>query len=422
MKFSIAQAALLLSAQATLVLGFYDKRDAVVELNSNNFRSQVLDTNKLTAVEFYAPWCGHCQKLTPEWKKAANNLKGLVTVAAVNCDEEANRPVCSQYGIQGFPTIKIFRPERNKKGSIVKKPTDYQGPREAKPLVDHLLSVLPSEVRFVKDNAEKVKSQKSISIEDFLAKDNSTLPKALLFTDKSATTPLYKALSADFANRMLMGEVKKSEKDVMEIFGVQSFPTLVVITPENGSIKYDGKLKHEALHNFLSKYALAAEPTQKKPQEKEKEKEKEKPAKKETQAPAPLPTVEEIVSDEVLGKHCLDTGNICVIAIVQEDKDETLAMFKALNEASSNPPLFRFGWMTDLKATQIMDKLDLVHDFPTLFILHPGKKLYRPYIGAWDQEKIKRWLGDISSGKVSAWPYKGALTISNSDKQWRDEL
>ncbi|KAI9025105.1 hypothetical protein CLU79DRAFT_746284 [Phycomyces nitens] len=410
MKFSIAQAALLLSVQATLALGFYDKRDAVVELNANNFRSQVLDTNKLTAVEFYAPWCGHCQKLTPEWKKAANNLKGLVNVAAVNCDEEANRPVCSQYGIQGFPTIKIFRPERNKKGAIVKKPTDYQGPREAKPLVDHLLSILPSEVRFVKDNAEKVKSQKSISIDDFLATDNSTLPKALLFTDKSATTPLYKALSADFAGRMLMGEVKKSEKDVMEIFGVQSFPTLVVITPENGSIKYDGKLKHEALHEFLNEHALAAEPT-KKPQEK-------KTAEK---APAPLPTVEEFVSDEVLGKHCLDTGNICVIAILQEDKDETLAMFKALNEANSNPPLFRFGWISDSKAAQIMDKLDLVHDFPTLFILHPGKKLYRPYIGAWDQAKIKKWLGDISSGKVSAWPYQGVLSISN-EKQWRDEL
>jgi protein disulfide-isomerase A6 len=62
-------------------------------------------------------------RLAPEWKKAANNLKGLVTVAAINCDEEANRPLCGQYDVKGFPTIKVFRSNTNKKGVRTKKPT-----------------------------------------------------------------------------------------------------------------------------------------------------------------------------------------------------------------------------------------------------------------------------------------------------------
>lgn len=42
---------------------------------------------------------GHCKNLAPHWEKAATNLKGLVKVGGVNCDEE--RELAGQYGIQG---------------------------------------------------------------------------------------------------------------------------------------------------------------------------------------------------------------------------------------------------------------------------------------------------------------------------------
>jgi protein disulfide-isomerase A6 len=84
------------------------------------------------------------------------------------------------------------------------------------------------------------------------------LPKALLFTDKATTTPLYKALSIDFQDRMLFGEVKSSVKKAVNEFGVKTFPTLIVLTPESGAIAYDGKLKHKALYEFLDLHALPA--------------------------------------------------------------------------------------------------------------------------------------------------------------------
>lgn len=45
-------------------------------------------------VEFYAPWCGHCQQLAPKWKKVASSLKGVVKVAAVNCED--HKQICQE--------------------------------------------------------------------------------------------------------------------------------------------------------------------------------------------------------------------------------------------------------------------------------------------------------------------------------------
>jgi protein disulfide-isomerase A6 len=80
-------------------------------------------------VEFYAPWCGHCQRLEPEWKAAAAQLHeetgGKVKMGAL--DATTNQNTASQYGIQGYPSIKIFFPD----GRV----EDYQGGRTASDIV-----------------------------------------------------------------------------------------------------------------------------------------------------------------------------------------------------------------------------------------------------------------------------------------------
>lgn len=56
-------------------LAMYPSSGDVVELTSANFDRLVMQSDNIWIVEFYAPWCGHCQSLAPEYQKAAGKLK-----------------------------------------------------------------------------------------------------------------------------------------------------------------------------------------------------------------------------------------------------------------------------------------------------------------------------------------------------------
>jgi len=86
----------------------------VVELNPENFDKIVLDPGKNVLVEFYAPWCGHCKALKPQYEKVAKAFKDSKDVVIAALDADTHRDIAQKYGISGFPTIKFF-PATSKK-------------------------------------------------------------------------------------------------------------------------------------------------------------------------------------------------------------------------------------------------------------------------------------------------------------------
>jgi protein disulfide isomerase len=97
--------------------------DNVVVLTESAF-DEWIATQPLALVEFYAPWCGHCKSLAPEWSSAAATLRKTEPPVAVLAKVDATQEtaLAEKYGVQGYPTIFAFR-------YGVK--DEYDGPREA---------------------------------------------------------------------------------------------------------------------------------------------------------------------------------------------------------------------------------------------------------------------------------------------------
>lgn len=222
---------------------------SVTKLDPSNFQSLVVDSAETWLVEFYAPWCGHCRNLAPAWNKAAKRLRGVARVGAVNCDE--HQSLAQQYGIQGFPTIKVFKGL----GTKARRPDDYQGARTAGAIVSYAKSVMPSLVASVKRSG----------LEAFF-NDEKKLPHVLLFTDKKQTSPLYKGLSATFSGKLALGEVKKGDAgDLLKTYGITSFPSIVSFkanaSPSDEATPYTGTMDPDSLTAFLNTVAGDAPPS-----------------------------------------------------------------------------------------------------------------------------------------------------------------
>ncbi|BAT90580.1 Protein disulfide isomerase-like 1-4 [Vigna angularis] len=82
-----------------------DDKDVVV-LKERNFTT-VIENNRFVMVEFYAPWCGHCQALAPEYAAAATELKPDGVVLA-KVDATIENELAHEYDVQGFPTVFFF--------------------------------------------------------------------------------------------------------------------------------------------------------------------------------------------------------------------------------------------------------------------------------------------------------------------------
>jgi thioredoxin 1 len=74
----------------------------------DNFKSEVLDSDQLVLVDFWAPWCGPCRIASPIVDRIAETLKDRpIKVGKMNVDE--NQEISQQFGIMSIPTFLFFK-------------------------------------------------------------------------------------------------------------------------------------------------------------------------------------------------------------------------------------------------------------------------------------------------------------------------
>ena len=81
--------------------------EGLMEICDSNFESEVLQSEKPTLVDFWAPWCGPCRAIGPVVESLAKKFGDQMTFAKCNIDDNPVTPV--KYGIKAIPTLLIFK-------------------------------------------------------------------------------------------------------------------------------------------------------------------------------------------------------------------------------------------------------------------------------------------------------------------------
>jgi thioredoxin 1 len=98
-----------------------------LEITDANFKEKVLDSDKLTVIDFWAEWCGPCRAITPVIEELAKEYDGKVVIGKLNVDH--NPQVSMNYGITSIPSILFVKGGQvvdkivgaQPKGNLVKK-------------------------------------------------------------------------------------------------------------------------------------------------------------------------------------------------------------------------------------------------------------------------------------------------------------
>ncbi|XP_009379564.2 protein disulfide-isomerase 5-2 [Pyrus x bretschneideri] len=203
----------------------------VLELDDSNFDSAISALD-LVLVDFYAPWCGHCKRLSPQLDAAAPLLAGLkhpVAIAKLNADKFTS--VARKYEIDAFPTLKLF---------MHGVPMEYNGPRKAESLVRYLKKFAAPDVSILESDS---------AISEFVQAAGTYFP---IYIGFGLNESLVSKLAIKYKKKAWFAVAKDFSEDVMVLYEFDKVPALASLHPtyDERNIFY-GPFEEEFLEDFI---------------------------------------------------------------------------------------------------------------------------------------------------------------------------
>ncbi|XP_060073857.1 protein disulfide-isomerase A4-like [Ylistrum balloti] len=193
--------------------------DVVVTVTTDTFQD-FIDSADLVLLEFYAPWCGHCKKLAPEYEKAAKRLAAIdEPIPLGKVDATVETELATRFGVTGYPTMKMFRKGRD---------SDYNGERDVSGIINYMIKQ--------QGEASKLKHTTK-EVRHYMLKDQITI---MGFFD-NINDPLlrvYMDAANDLREDFTFGH--SVSKDVREEYKVNP-KSVVVFIPARFYTKYEPK-------------------------------------------------------------------------------------------------------------------------------------------------------------------------------------
>lgn len=236
----------------------------VIHLNQDNFKT-ILKKKKAALVFFYAPWCGHCKKAKPLYTKAAAALKENPKIAfsAVDCTQ--SQSLCSEFDVQGYPTIKYF--------SFGKFVSDYAEERTEEAFTEFMQNpeeqskkVKPTPapadpIQFWKDSAPGYEHVQMLQTSTFDSIISSSRKALVMFYApwcghcKNAK-PAFASVASQLATEhkdIVLGAVDATvDRDLGTKYNVKGFPTFKYFEDGKLSSDYNGGRNEQDLLQFLT--------------------------------------------------------------------------------------------------------------------------------------------------------------------------
>ncbi|KAJ0986502.1 hypothetical protein J5N97_004858 [Dioscorea zingiberensis] len=352
-------------------------------------------------VEFFAPWCGHCQALTPTWERAATVLKGVATVAALDAD--AHKSLAQEYGIKGFPTIKVFSPG--------KPPVDYQGARDVKPIAEFALQqikiLLKERLNGKTTGGSSEKTETSASVEltssnfDQLVIKSNELWIVEFFAPWCGhckkLAPEWKKASNNLKGKVKLGHVDcEAEKSLMSRFNVQGFPTILVFGADKDSpYPYEGARVASAIESF---------------------------ALEQLDTNAPPPEVSgKLTGPDVMTDKCASSA-ICFVAFLPdildskaEGRNKYLDLLLSVAEKFKKSP-YSYVWTAAGKQVDLEKQVGVGgYGYPALVALNVKKGAYAPLRSAFELDQIIEFVKEAGRGGKGNLPLENTPTIAETE-------
>ncbi|KAG6465026.1 hypothetical protein O3G_MSEX014886 [Manduca sexta] len=368
----------------------YDSSSDVVELTPSNFDRLVINSDEVWIVEFFAPWCGHCKNLVPEYKKAARALKGIVKVGAVDADN--HKSLSQKYGVTGFPTIKIFTGSKH---------TPYQGQRTAEAFVDAALKAAKERAY---DNLGKKPSGGSDK-SDVIELTDSNFKELVLDSEDLWLVEFFapwcghcKNLEPHWAKAAteLKGKVKVGALDatvhqaMAARYQVQGYPTIKMFpagkkTSDSVEDYNGGRTASDIVAWAMDKVAENV----------------------------PAPEIVQVIDEETM-KACSEKP-LCVVSILPHILDcnaacrnDYLAVLKRLGEKYKNK-MWGWIWAEAGAQTALEEALELGgFGYPAMAVVNAKKLKFSTLRGSFSETGINEFLRDLSFGRGQTAPVRGA--------------
>ncbi|KAG5674681.1 hypothetical protein PVAND_004633 [Polypedilum vanderplanki] len=379
---------LLLLIQLSVAL--YDSKDEVVELTPSNFDRLVTKGDEVWIVEFFAPWCGHCKSLAPEYKKAAKALKGVVKVGAVDCDQ--HKELAGQFNIRGFPTIKIFTGKQS---------TDYQGQRDAKGIAEAGLAAAKKKVKEQLGEKSNGGSSSSGGSDDVVELTESNFNKLVLNSEDvwfvafiapwcghcKNLHPEWDKAATQLKGKVKVGRVDATvEQSLAQKYDIKGFPTIKIF--KGGKVEdYEGGRTASSIVETALTYYTENIPT---------------------------PEVYELISEEAAKKAC-ENKPLCVISVLPNIYDCTATcrndLLKMLAEQADKFKQKNWGWLWTEggKQSAVEEALDIGgFGYPAMAAVNIKKMKYSILRGSFSKDGVYEFLRDLSFGRGNTSPVKGA--------------